>query len=168
LCCIGLPSSQAKRVGLLVDIREVFDKRRADKIRSADLVAALVAMEGHPWAEYGKAGKPLSANGLARMLANDGISPNSIRLGEDTGKGYERTQFDDAFARYLPPPQISTVTPSQPLDFCGSPADLKPSHGAGCDGSETYQNARFSAACDGVTVANQCEPPKSQRVRVRI
>jgi hypothetical protein len=154
-------ADQAKRIGLLADVREVFDQGQVDKIGSADLAAALVAMEGHPWAEHGKAGKPLSANGLARMLANDGISPNSIRLGEKTGKGYERAQFEDAFARYLPPPPNPTVTPSQPLDFCGFSANLQPSQGNGCDGSEIDQNTSVSAACDGVTVANQGEPPKS-------
>jgi len=161
-------ADQTKRVGLLADIRDVFDKRQVDKIRSADLAAALVAMEGHPWAEHGKTGKPLSANSLARMLANDSISPNSIRLGEDTGKGYERAQFEDAFARYLPPPPNATVTPSQPLDFCGFSANLQPSQSNGCDGSETAQDTSISAACDGVTVANQGEPPKSARVRVRL
>jgi hypothetical protein len=161
-------ADQAKRIGLLADIREVFDKRRVDKIRSADLAAALVAMEGQPWAEHGKTGKPLSANGCARMLANDGISPNSIRLGEDTGKGYERSQFEDAFARYLPPSPNPTVTPSQPPDFCGFSANSQPSQGYECDGSEIDQDTRVSAACDGVTVENQGGPPKSTRVRVRL
>jgi hypothetical protein len=168
IAAAAVDADQARRIGLLADIREVFDKRRVDKIRSADLAAALVAMEGHPWAEHGKAGKPLSANSLARMLANDSISPNSIRLGEDTGKGYERSQFEDAFARYLPSPRIPTVTPSQPLDFCGFPANLQPSQGNDCDGSEIDQNTRVAAGCDGVTVENQGEPPKSLRVRIRL
>jgi hypothetical protein len=100
-------ADQMKRIGLLADIREVFATRRVDKIKSADLAAALVAMEGHPWAEYGRSGKPLSANGLARMLSGDHIIPKTVRFGigsEDTAKGYEREQFADAFARYLPPP----------------------------------------------------------------
>jgi hypothetical protein len=161
-------ADQAKRIGLLADIRDVFDKQQVDKIKSADLAAALVAMEGHPWAEHGKAGKPLSANSLARMLTNDGISPSSIRLGEDTGKGYERAQFEDAFARYLPPPPNPTVTPSQPLDFCGFPANPQPAQGNGCDGSEIDRDTSVSVGCDGVTVGNQGEPPKSARVRVRL
>jgi hypothetical protein len=161
-------ADQAKRVGLLADIRDVFDKRRVDKIRSADLAAALVAMEGHPWAEHGKAGKPLSANGLARMLANDGISPNSIRLGEDTGKGYERAQFEDAFARYLPAPQYPTVTPLQTEDSCGFPAKSQPLQADGCYGSEIDRDTSVSAECYGVTAENQGEPPKGARVRVRL
>src|SRR5262249_40069842 len=44
-------------VTLLVDIRQVFDARRVDRIFSQSLVEALVAMEGAPWSEWrGKAG----------------------------------------------------------------------------------------------------------------
>jgi hypothetical protein len=62
---------------------------------------ALVAIEGRPWAEW-KAGKPLSANGLARLLAPFGIAPATIRTAAGTPKGYQFAQFEDAFARYLP------------------------------------------------------------------
>ena len=68
---------------------------------SAELVAALIAIEGRPWAEW-KAGKPLTANGLARLLAPFGIAPATIRTATGTPKGYQLTQFEDAFARYLP------------------------------------------------------------------
>ena len=59
-----------------------------------------MAIEGRPWAEW-KAGKPLSANGLARLLAPFGIAPATIRTATGTPKGYQLTQFEDAFARYL-------------------------------------------------------------------
>src|SRR5439155_12893052 len=49
-------ADQAKRVGLLADIRDVFQARGIDRIKSADLAAALVAIEGHPWAEHGRSG----------------------------------------------------------------------------------------------------------------
>jgi hypothetical protein len=64
-------------------------------------VAVLIAIEDHPWAEW-KGGKPISANGLARLLAPFGIAPTTIRVGEQTPKGYQPAQFEDAFARYLP------------------------------------------------------------------
>jgi hypothetical protein len=164
-------ADQVKRIGLLADIRAVFDAKKADKIKSADLAAALTAMEGHPWAEHGKAGKPLSVNGLARILAGDHISPNSIRFGvraDDTAKGYLREQFEDAFARYLPSSRNVTVTPSQPLDFCSFQPVSQPSHAEVCDGSENPPKPLFSAACDGVTVNNQGEPRKSARMRIRL
>ncbi len=58
-------------------------------------------MEGRPWAEW-KAGKPITANGLARVLAPFGIKPATIRTSEGTPKGYQLGQFEDAFVRYLP------------------------------------------------------------------
>jgi putative DNA primase/helicase len=161
-------ADQVKRIGLLADIREVFETRKVDRIKSADLAATLVAMEGHSWAEFGKSGKPLSANSLARMLANDSISPNTLRWGEETAKGYERAQFEDAFARYLPSPQIPTVTPSQPADSLGFPADSQPSQPEPCYGLEIAQNPSVSAACDGVTVGKPDDARKSERVRVRL
>ena len=148
-------ADQVKRIGLLADVRDVFDAKGVDRIRSIDLVAALVTMEGHPWAEYGKSGKPLSANGLARMLANDKISPNTIRFGtgpDDTGKGYERKQFEDAFARYLVSLPNTIVTPSHPPDFAEVPLHLQPSHLGKCDGSQITRNGSISEGCDGVTV----------------
>src|SRR5262249_47421230 len=128
-------ADQTKRVSLLADIRDIFAERDADRIKSADLTTALVMKEGHPWAEYGKTGKALSANSLARMLSSDHITPKTIRFGagaNDTAKGYELEQFADAFARYLPPSPKPTVTPSQTEDFCGLLTSSQPSQGNGC------------------------------------
>ena len=72
-----------------------------DRLSSAELVVALIAIEGRPWAEW-KVGKPITANGLARLLAPFGIAPSTIRTSGGTPKGYQRAQFEDAFARYLP------------------------------------------------------------------
>jgi Protein of unknown function (DUF3631) len=51
------------------------------------LVEVLVAIEGHPWAEW-KAGKAITANGLARLLAPFQIKPSTIRTSSGTPKGY--------------------------------------------------------------------------------
>jgi putative DNA primase/helicase len=92
---------QSVRVNLLADIRAIFTERGADRLPSAELVEALVAIEGRPWPEW-KAGKPISANGLARLLAPFGIKPDTIRMGDRTPKGYQLAHFEDAFIRYLP------------------------------------------------------------------
>ena len=101
--CAGASATgddQSVRVLLLADIRAHFAERTVDRVSSNELVAALMAIEGRPWAEW-KAGKPLSANGLARLLAPFGIAPATIRTATGTPKGYQLTQFEDAFARYL-------------------------------------------------------------------
>ena len=164
-------ADQAKRVGLLADIRDVFAERRADKMKSADLAAALVSIEGHPWAEYGRSGKPLSANSLARMLASDHIIPKTVRFGtgsDDTAKGYELEQFTDVFTRYLPQPQNPSVTPSQVAETVGFWGDSQPSQTNRCDGLEMTEKPSNPAGCDGVTVEKPGEPQKSERVRVRL
>jgi Protein of unknown function (DUF3631) len=96
---------QSVRVLLLSDIRAIFTERRFDRLPSAEMVNALVAIEGRPWAEM-KAGKPITANGLARLLAPFGVKPGTIRTAAGTPKGYQLAQFDDAFARYLPPEEF--------------------------------------------------------------
>jgi putative DNA primase/helicase len=86
---------------LLGDISEVFDSRRTDRLSSADLVDALAAREDRPWAEW-RQGKPLSKNGLARLLKPFGIFSSSVRIGDSTPKGYHRDCFEEAWRRYLP------------------------------------------------------------------
>jgi hypothetical protein len=88
------------RVKLLVDIRAIFTGRGVDRLPSGELVEALVAIEGRPWGEW-KGGKPLSQNGLARLIKPLKIKPDSVRIGVRTPKGYYLTQFEDAFRRYL-------------------------------------------------------------------
>jgi putative DNA primase/helicase len=120
---------------LLADIRQVFveiEQRRTtpagddftdpDRIRSSDLAGMLVEMEGRAWAEWGPRQLPLTPHGLARLLKPFGIRPATLRFHKKdrsrnhpsiTDKGYLRSQFEDAFSRYLlpPAPPDSTVTP---------------------------------------------------------
>jgi putative DNA primase/helicase len=93
----------SSRTRLLADIREAFDTEGVDRLSSARLVALLVEREDRPWSEF-RGGKALTANTLARLLKPFEVFPQSIRLDDGTTpKGYHRTRFDDAFARYLPP-----------------------------------------------------------------
>src|SRR6185312_15389513 len=68
-------AEQSKRAGLLSDIRDIFAARGVEQIASAELVDALVSIEGD-WAEY-RHGKPITKNQLAKVLARDGISPGT-------------------------------------------------------------------------------------------
>jgi Protein of unknown function (DUF3631) len=96
----GTVEDNSIRVQLLADIRAIFADRQVDRLPSLKLVEDLIAIEGRPWAEW-KAGK-LSQNGLARLLNPLKIRPGTKRIaGEKTAKGYDLSQFDDAFKRYL-------------------------------------------------------------------
>jgi hypothetical protein len=89
------------RVQLLADIRDIFATKSVDRIPTSELIAALVDIDSHPWAEW-KNGKGITDSGLARLLAAFHIAPGTIRVGVDrTPKGYRLGHFQDAFERYL-------------------------------------------------------------------
>jgi hypothetical protein len=72
---------------LLADIAEIYRDEHTDKIPSARICELLVALEGRPWAEWGRHRKP--------------ISPQVIRIGDETPRGYMLDDFSEAFTRYL-------------------------------------------------------------------
>jgi hypothetical protein len=85
---------------LLADIKQVFDFEQMDRLRSVVLVEGLVGLEARPWGE-----RRLTATRLAKMLRPLRIQPQQLWTDVTGGKankqGYERAQFEDAFARYL-------------------------------------------------------------------
>lgn len=87
-------------VRLLRHIRQVFEDKAVAKIPSVELVSALISEEEWGWATWRK-GRPLDQRGLARLLGPFGVSPQVIRVGEQTPRGYGREQFSDAWARYM-------------------------------------------------------------------
>jgi hypothetical protein len=110
-------------VEVLRDLQVVFDTLRADRLASEAIVAHLASMEGRPWAEFGRAGKPITKHQLAKLLKPFKIVPGTVRLADSTtAKGYKRESFFDLWGRYF-----QTVTPSQPPAIATS-AIFKPSH----------------------------------------
>jgi hypothetical protein len=124
------PDDQSLGVSLLADCRTIFDDRLdEDRLSSADLNAALVAIEESPWAEINR-GKPLNVRRLARLLNPFGIASGSIRLPDgSTPKGYYRAAFRDAWSRFLPSPGFQSATPPQPApvltETCGGSKNEK-------------------------------------------
>jgi putative DNA primase/helicase len=98
---------------LLADIKATFEARGADRLSSEDICEALAAMEGRPWAEYGKSGKPISKNQLAKRLKRFKIVPDSVRVGDKTPKGYYQHQFQEAWDRYLSSTPQEALTETQ-------------------------------------------------------
>lgn len=98
---------------LLADIQHAFESKCVDKISTADLITALCDDEENAWATYNK-GKPISQRQLARLLKPyEGITSKTIRLGYEVSRGFEFSQFADAFARYLHKNSLLSVTPLQ-------------------------------------------------------
>jgi hypothetical protein len=100
----GVAGGESVRVQLLSDIRSIFGARDTERISSVDLVVALCSLEGRPWQDWAK-GRPITPNQLARQLAHFEIRPDTMRMGKEQqpSKGYERSDFSDAFKRYLRP-----------------------------------------------------------------
>jgi hypothetical protein len=85
---------------LLTDIREAFGTK--EKLPSAELVDSLLGMEEGPYQELNR-GRQINQNWLAKSLK--GVvtgKTGTIRIGNKTPKGYQRTQFEEAWQRYLP------------------------------------------------------------------
>lgn len=88
---------------LLADIQAIFTE---PKIATSELLIALCQDDEKSWATFNR-GRPLSARQLANKLKGYGIKSKNVRVENCVVKGFELTQFEDAFARYLSPP----VTP---------------------------------------------------------
>ena len=95
------------RVMLLTDIREVF---KTERMFTKDFVEALAELKERPWPEICH-GKPITPRWLAGNLSAFRIRSGNIWDGEkqEQAKGYERAQFDDVFARYVPETQVLPV-----------------------------------------------------------
>jgi hypothetical protein len=89
-------------------------------------------MEDAPWAEWGRAEKPISAIKMAAILKHYEIAPHAIRDGEKVFKGYERDDFKDAWNRYLPPAPGEPVTAVTRLQLGASGVD-KPNGNEACN-----------------------------------
>jgi hypothetical protein len=96
-------------VQALAAIKVVFDgppdadgcREPLERVSSADLAADLGADMAGPFSEW-KNGKPITQAQLARVLKPFRIAPETIRLqGGGTPRGYMRSQFEDAWERYL-------------------------------------------------------------------
>lgn len=88
---------QSAGVLLLRDIAEILDRRKGDRIGSADLCSELCGLEEGPWAEW-RRGQPITTRGVAKLLKPFGIKPGRDR----TGSFYALREFADALNRYLP------------------------------------------------------------------
>jgi hypothetical protein len=100
-------------VRLLADIRRIFDEDGCDCMLSAVLVEKLKADPEQPWAEWNR-GSGLTQNSLAVLLGGGGgrgrgrrggfgIHPGTVHPSDGRhGRGYKRSQFEDAWARYCP------------------------------------------------------------------
>jgi uncharacterized protein DUF3631 len=89
-------TADSPAVRLLADIAGIFDTR-GDRVSSADLLADLHALDEAPWGDPPQ----LTPRRLAEMLRPFGVRRGTVRIGEDTAKGYKREDFADPLTRYV-------------------------------------------------------------------
>ncbi|KTD02657.1 DUF3631 domain-containing protein [Legionella feeleii] len=85
---------------LLLSIKEIIEAKKIDKISSVDLIQELCVDDEQPWAAYNR-GRPITPKQVASFLKKYGIKSKGIRIGHSTPKGFEKSQFNEAFSRYL-------------------------------------------------------------------
>jgi hypothetical protein len=116
----GESATESFGVLLLAALREVFEGEGVEKLLTADLLRALVKRETEPWAGWWGREVDLAredetprkpAMDLARHLKPFEVQPKKLRVGESTANGYERADFEDAFARYLPAARSLSLSP---------------------------------------------------------
>lgn len=90
---------------LLADIRSVFKVKNTDRFLTRDLISGLCHDSEMLWATFNQ-GKRITARQIAKILGGFRISSKDIRAhdlrgNEVRGKGYDLSDFQDTFSRYL-------------------------------------------------------------------
>ena len=122
-------------IRLLADLKQIFESEGVERISSVDILAALVADEESPWADWH--GKPLAARSLARFLSPHGIRSTTVRLADGAiAKGYKLEAFEDAWNRYVPENPSQKVTSVTTRIDTGFEAISEALHEDACNGRE--------------------------------
>ena len=104
-------AAESAGVTLLEDLRDVFTAQGTERLSSEVIVEALVKMEERPWPEWNK-GRPISARGVARLLKPFGVEPDKWKDRDGkTVRGYNLSDFKDAFSRYTGGSQAPPAPP---------------------------------------------------------
>jgi Protein of unknown function (DUF3631) len=127
------------------------------RVATAELLETLNADDELPFGGFRK-GNGLDARGLARLMRPYGIKSGSVRVGDATPKGYSRSAFEDAWARYAPPspespphpphpPQATSPPPEKPREYrdVADVADVADTQGMGDRERQYDRHSRLAA-----------------------
>src|SRR5262249_11380678 len=96
----GRPDETSIGVMLLADLQELFRESEGNQLSTEDILNSFAAMDERPWPEWRK-GKPITARQLAKLLKPFGIQSKNIRFRNEISKGYELSDCQDVFLRYI-------------------------------------------------------------------
>jgi hypothetical protein len=101
---------------LLERLHRLFRERQADRLPSAEICEFLTGLEGEPWREYGRHEKPITQNQVARLLKRFHVAPRTIRVGDQTPKGYLLADLEKVFDVYVAPQTATAPHPNEEND----------------------------------------------------
>jgi hypothetical protein len=141
---------------LLADLRAAFDDL-GDSAATSALLDRFNGLDERSWGSWND-GNGMRPRDLARLLRPFEIRPKTVRISEDkTAKGYKQEDCEDAFARYLAPQSVTSVTTAQPSQK--QRASIR-NNDCSCDGLETPANPHGCGDVTDVTDNGRREPPK--------
>src|SRR5262249_30384685 len=145
----------------LRDIRAAFGDDAA--VRSANLVAKLIADPERPWAEW-KHERPLTQKQLGGLLRPFGIVSETVSIpGFNDAKGYRRTRFEEVWEVYCPGQNSSAAdfslskrrsveTPMKSAQVRDFRSVAEPPGDGSKNGKLPYSHAGFDASTDRKSV----------------
>jgi putative DNA primase/helicase len=149
-------TSQTIGTELLSDIQEIFEEKQIDRISTAELIKELCSDDEKPWASYNR-GLPIKPRQIANKLRGYDIQSKTIRIGYETPKGFEKSQFEDAFFRYIPSSPENIRNTPQPAPVLNLTVADIPQRCAYEIEKETRKPAPV-LNCGGVADRNPLEP----------
>jgi hypothetical protein len=111
LAADGADDSISRGVQLLADLRDLFGD--ADALSTRTIVDGLNRREEAPWGGWHN-GEGMRPRDLARLLKPYKIRPRTVRVDDETPKGYRRDQLADTWLRFLPPANEAPQAPRPP------------------------------------------------------
>lgn len=123
LCAKGASTDDSTKTRLIRDARTAF--LDDERLHTAILLQRLNGMEEAPWSRFHHGDKPLSANGLAKLLSDFGIKSHELKIAGTNRNGYERADFADAWARFLETSAVTESTASTSLTNQGVELNLQ-------------------------------------------
>jgi hypothetical protein len=110
-------------VQLLADCHTEFGSD--EHLWTGTLLERLHLLDEAPWSDW--YGKPITARFLADRLRPYGIRSRNVRTSDGQAKGYRRSDFADAWSRYLPDPPTPSTHPPSPASPPSQPLQDKTS-----------------------------------------
>lgn len=140
---------------LIRDVVAVFNER-GDRLKTADLLEGLCAIEESPWGDW--YGKQLSAHALSKLLKRYRIKTMPVKIDGETARGYKAEQFADAHARVVSVTSVTGVT-SQTRSHAGGNAGNASNASTREERRDGCSHDAFWLARDGIRRCVVCEPP---------